>query len=249
MGGFAALASGIAVPLAHTLPGGWRSSLASWALLAGIALVFWLPQARAGANRAAVSQPIPSMGPPWRSRLAWQITGFMGLQSTLFYIAVSWFPAVLRDSGYSPAAGGWLLTLFQGAAVFAGLAVPPLVRRFKDQRRLAFAVASLSTIGTLGILFAPRAAVVWMVLLGCGAGPSLILALSFMGLRAKTQEMAAALSLMSQSIGYLIAACGPILFGVIHDHTGDWTMALLATAAVTVLQALCGFGAGRANKL
>jgi CP family cyanate transporter-like MFS transporter len=245
MGGFAALASGIAVPLAHTLPGGWRSSLASWALLAAIALVFWVPQARSDGSRADASQAAPSLGPPWRSRLAWQITGFMGLQSTFFYIAVSWFPAVLRESGYSPVAGGWLLTLFQGAALFAGLAVPPLVRRFKDQRALAFGVATLSTIGTLGILLAPRAAIVWMILLGCGAGPSLILALSFMGLRAKTQQMAASLSLMSQSIGYLIAACGPILFGVIHDYTGNWTVALLATAGVTVLQALCGIGAGR----
>jgi len=246
MGGFAALASGIAVPLAHALPGGWRSSLASWALLAAIALVFWLPHARAGAIQAKVPQAAaPAPHPPWRNRIAWQITGFMGFQSTLFYIAVTWFPAVLRDSGFSPAAGGWLLTLFQAAALLAGLAVPPLIRRFKDQRGLALGCASLSTMATLGILLVPRGAIAWMILLGCGAGPSLILALSFMGLRAKTQEMAASLSLMSQSIGYFIAACGPILVGLVHDYTGNWTAALLGTAAVTMLQALCGIGAGR----
>jgi CP family cyanate transporter-like MFS transporter len=245
MGGFAALASGIAVPLAHALPGGWRSSLASWALLAAIALVFWLPQTRTDASTARVPQSAVSPHPPWRNRIAWAITGFMGLQSTLFYVAVSWFPAVLRDSGYSPTAAGYLLTLFQVAALFAGLAVPSLIRRFKDQRGLAFGVASLSTVATLGILVAPAGAAAWMILLGCGAGPSLILALSFMGLRAGNQQMAASLSLMAQSVGYLVAACGPILFGVIHDHTGTWAVALLATAAVTVVQALCGIGAGR----
>jgi CP family cyanate transporter-like MFS transporter len=245
MGGVAALASGIAVPLAHALPGGWRSSLASWALLAAVALVFWLPQTRARASKADAPQPTAAPQPPWRNWIAWQITGFMGFQSTLFYIAVSWFPAVLRDDGYSPEAAGYLLTLFQVAALFAGLAVPPLIRRFKDQRRLAFCVASFSTLGTLGTLLAPRGAIAWMILLGCGSGPSLILALSFMGLRASTRQMAASLSLMAQSVGYLIAACGPILFGLIHDFTGTWAVALLATAAVTVLQAWCGIGAGR----
>jgi MFS transporter, CP family, cyanate transporter len=245
MGVFAALASGIAVPMAHALPGGWHSSLASWAVLAVIALIVWLPQARDGASKTDAAQAPAAPRIPWRNPIAWQITGFMGFQSTLFYVAVSWFPAVLRESGYSPGAGGWLLTLFQVAALLAGLAVPPLIRRFKDQRRLAFCVASLSTVATLGILIAPRGAIAWMILLGCGAGPSLILALSFMGLRASTQQMAASLSLMSQSIGYLVAACGPILFGLIHDYTGNWTVALLATAAVTVLQALCGIGAGR----
>jgi CP family cyanate transporter-like MFS transporter len=246
MGGFAALASGVAVPLANWLPGGWRSSLASWALLAAIGLLFWLPQVRnpakppRDAQSAATSHPLP-----WRNRIAWQITGFMGLQSTFFYIAISWFPAVLRESGYSPAAGGWLLTLFQAAALLAGLTVPFLIRRFRDQRALAFCMASLLTLGTLGILFAPAAAALWMIVLGCGAGPSLILALSFMGLRAANQQMAAALSLMSQSIGYLVAACGPILFGLIHDYTGTWTAPLLVTAGLTIVQGLCGVGAGR----
>jgi MFS transporter, CP family, cyanate transporter len=248
MGGFAALASGVAVPLAHSLPGGWRSSLASWALLAVIALIVWLPQVRAERNKTQAPKDA-APHPPWRTPLAWQITGYMGLQSTLFYIAVSWFPTILRENGFSPVAAGWMLTLFQVAALVAGLAIPRLIRQFKNQQGLAFGVAALSTVATLGLLIAPSAAAVWMILLGCGAGPSLILALSFMGLRASSQQTAAALSLMAQGIGYLIAAAGPILFGLVHDHTGGWTLALLGTAAVTVLQALCGIGAGRTVKV
>jgi CP family cyanate transporter-like MFS transporter len=256
MGGLAALASGIAVPLAHGLPGGWRASLASWALPAAIALILWLPHSRSrqrGADPAPESErqpePLPAQRTLWRAPVAWQITGFMGLQSTLFYVAISWFPVILREHGFSAVAAGWLLTLFQVAALPAGLVVAPLMRRFTDQRALAFGTAALSALAVVGILVAPAGAAAWMVLLGCGSGPSLILALSFMGLRAHTQQTAAGLSLMSQSIGYLIATLGPLGFGVLHDWTGGWTVGLLGTVAVAIIQGLCGLGAGRAVKL
>jgi MFS transporter, CP family, cyanate transporter len=162
---------------------------------------------------------------------------------------VSWFPAILRDHGFTPAAAGWLLTLYQVAALVAGLAIPALIRRFKDQRALAFCTAALSALGIVGILFAPTAASAWMVLLGCGSGPSLILALSFMGLRAQSHESATALSLMAQGIGYLVAAFGPVVFGLAHDYTGGWTIALLGLTGVALIQGACGLGAGRAIKV
>jgi MFS transporter, CP family, cyanate transporter len=248
MASIAALASGIAVPLARWLPGGWQSSLASWALLAMIGIVFWLPNARAPENtgHAPTSTTIQ---PPWRTFVAWQVTAFMGLQSTVFYVAISWFPAILRDHGFSASAAGWLLTLYQAAALLAGLAVPMLIRRFKDQRGLAFCTSILGGLSVLGILVAPEQAMFWMALLGAASGPSLILALTFMGLRARTPESAAALSLMAQGVGYLIAAFGPVVFGLIHDHTGGWTIGLAGVVAVTLVQGLCGLGAGRLVKV
>ena len=247
MGSVAALASGIAVPLARWLPGGWQSSLASWALLALVSIVFWLPNARAPAPKVEATSS--ASHPPWRTFVAWQVTAFMGLQSTVFYVAISWFPAILRGHGFSASAAGWLLTLYQVAALLAGLAVPMLIRRFKDQRGLAFCASVLGGLSVLGILIAPDHAVFWMTLLGCASGPSLILALSFMGLRARTQQSAAALSLMAQGVGYLIAAFGPVVFGLLHDHTGGWTIGLVAVIAVTVMQGLCGLGAGRLLKV
>jgi CP family cyanate transporter-like MFS transporter len=248
MGCVAALASGIAVPLARSLPGGWQASLASWALPAIIAIVFWLPNARAPKKKveAATSAHIH---PPWRTSVAWQITGFMGLQSSVFYVVINWFPAILRDHGFSASAAGWLLTIYQVAALLAGLAVPSLMRRFKDQRGLAFCTSALAALSILGILIAPRHAVFWMTLLGCASGPSLILALSFMGLRARTQQSAAALSLMAQGVGYLFAATGPVVFGLLHDYSGGWTIGLMCVIAITVGQGLSGLGAGRLVKV
>ena len=84
---------------------------------------------------------------------------------------------------------------------------------------------------------------------GCGSGPALILALSFMGLRARTHESAGSLSLLAQGVGYAVAGLGPVVFGMVHDHTGGWTLALLGTAAVALGMGLSGFGAGKAVKV
>jgi len=248
MGGMAALASGVAVPLADVLPGGWRASMASWAALALLAVVIWAPHVRAKecAPPMAVEEGRASI---WRSPTAWLVTGYMGFQSTLFYVSVSWFPALLQDAGYTATAAGWLLTLFQIAAILAGLGVPLLMRRFADQRALSFAAGIVSALACVGLLAVPTAAATWMVLLGLGAGPGLIFALSFMGLRAGSPRASAALSLMSQGLGYAVAAVGPVVFGGIHDVAGGWSAALAFAAAVGVCQALCGLGAGRAVRI
>jgi CP family cyanate transporter-like MFS transporter len=255
MGSMAALASGVTIPLAEWLPGGWRTSLASWALLAALAWVVWWPHARRAAP--AVPDPRPAASgphaagpaPAWRTAVAWQVTGFMGLQSTVFYVAVTWFPVILLEAGFTPAAAGWLLTVYQVAALLAGIAVPVLIRRFRDQRGIAVGMASLMAVAILGVLWAPEWSVLWVIVLGCGSGPALILALSFMGLRARTHESAAMLSLMANGVGYFIASLGPVIFGLTHDLTGGWTAALLGLVALAACLGLFGLGAGRNVKV
>lgn len=243
MGGFAALGSGLSAPLARLLPGDWRTSLASWSLLAVVAALLWLPTL-ADARAAAPTDEAPRI--PWNSALAWQVTGFMGFQSTVFYVTVSWYPTMLRESGMPVETTGWLLTWYQAAALVAGLVVPALIRRLTDQRWLAAAAGVVSGIGTLGVLLAPRAALGWMLVLGIGSGPALIMALSFMGLRAAGPRAAASLSLMAQSLGYLMAALGPLVFGLVHDLSGGWTWPMLLVVGCTFGMVACGLGAGRA---
>lgn len=244
MAGFAGIASGVAVPLERLLPGGWQGSLASWSLLCVLALAFWLPHVRSTLLPSAAATTV-ARAPPWRETLGWQVTAFMGLQATSFYTTITWYPAILAEAGHSRETAGVMLTLFQFVGLIAGLGIPVLIRRFSDQRGLAVAASLFVTVGNLGMLFVPQAGWLWMVVLGIGSGPCLILALSFMGLRARDAATAAALSLMAQSMGYLIAAFGPVAFGFVHDATGGWSAALCGLAALGVVQALSGLGAGR----
>jgi MFS transporter, CP family, cyanate transporter len=245
MGFSAALGSALAAPLAGFLPGGWRASLVSWivpVLLAGVA---WFPHTRHDLHVTS-DQDTPHPPLPWRSALAWQIAGYMGMQSLVFYVTVAWYPVMLRDGGMAVEAAGWLLTLYQLTALGGGLLMPVLIRRSTHQRGLAAATGLLSAVGTLGMLLAPQFGVVWMPLLGIGTGPALILALSFMGLRALNPRSAASLSLMGQSLGYLLAASGPVTFGFLHDLTGGWHWPMLFLAGTGAAMLVCGLGAGRA---
>jgi MFS transporter, CP family, cyanate transporter len=241
----AAIGSGVSVPLARLLPGGWKSALAFWALPAALAVFPLALRLRTSADAQSANKVYAAPVPIWRSLLAWQVTVFMGLQSFSYYIVVSWFPSVLQDIGYTPSAAGWIVTLFQIVALIATLAMPSLIRRGNDQRLLAVATPLLIVAAIFGQIAAPGAALWWIVLMGLGNGPTMILALSFFGLRTGDHRQAAALSLMAQSIGFFIAAFGPLVFGLLHDMSHGWTVPLIALAISLVVQSVAGFGAGR----
>jgi len=245
MGLSATIGSALAAPLASALPGGWRASLLSWAVPVVIAILLWIPYAKSDeASMPTSAEPTPPL--PWKSPLAWQITGYMGLQSLVFYVTVAWYPTMLHEQGMSAATTGWMLTIYQAAALISGLAVPRLIHRSSDQRVLAAGIGLLNAVGSLGMWLWPPGIALWMVVLGVGSGPALILALSFMGLRAATPRSVAALSLMGQALGYLVAAVGPVVFGFLHDLTGGWQASMAFLVAAGLLLAACGYGAGRA---
>ncbi|MET3924260.1 MFS transporter [Devosia sp. 2618] len=245
LGVTAGIASGLAIPLAGFLPGGWRSALAIWAIPALIAAIAWMPRAfRAVPNHHHAAHAAPVV--LWRSSVAWAVTGFMGLQSLLFYVIISWFPTILQGQGFTPAASGWMLTAYQLVALAVSAAVPVIIGRLRNQSLFA-ALASLAiAVGMLGYLAVPSAIYLWMVLLGLGGGCCLTLALSFIGLRAADHHEAAVLSIMAQSLGYILAATGPFSFGLLHDLSGSWTPSLALLAALAIVQAAVGYYAGRA---
>jgi CP family cyanate transporter-like MFS transporter len=100
-------------------------------------------------------------------------------------------------------------------------------------------------IGYLGLLLMPDLAVLWVLTTGVGAGALFFLALAFFSLRAADPRSSAALSGMGQSIGYLVAAVGPTLFGALHDATGGWRVPLGVLVGVAAAHTLIGLRAGR----
>jgi len=249
-----AIASGVAVPIANAVPGGWRTALGCLAGFALIAAAVWLPRSRSSAGgttpgRDARYPPlaVDSARTPWRSALAWQVTAYMGLQSLAFYIVLSWLPSILQDHGASEELAGWLLFVLQALGVSTTAAVPVLARRMRDQRALAAGGSLVSLTGYLGMLFAPEMAPLWVVVLGLASGTCFVLALSFFSLRASGPQGAAALSGMAQAVGYLLATLGPVSFGALHDLTGGWTVPLTVLCFAAAAQAVAGLGAGRAQ--
>jgi CP family cyanate transporter-like MFS transporter len=252
--GFAAVAAGIAVPVGGATGMDWRLPLGMWAGLALVALGVLLPQLRRGAAPADGTAPAPNQAPAagptaprplWRSALAWQVTAFMGLQSTNFYILVTWLATIETDAGISETAAGTHQFLLNGFGILGSIVCSALIARLRDQRFLGMAVGVTLMIATLGILFAPGVTVIWSIFAGIGGGAGIVLALSLFGLRTSDHTRAASLSGMAQSVGYLLAAAGPVAVGALHDAMDSWTSALIVLLVIEVLLVLSGYLAGR----
>ncbi|MDH2293680.1 MFS transporter [Cobetia sp. 1AS1] len=255
MGIMAAIASALMVPLAQGSSAGWQYAMLIVVVLPLVTMGVWWPQlsrrslpAAAKVAEKGAARPVRQAA-VWHSPLAWQVTLFMGINSLLFYTVNSWLPSMLADNGFSAEKAGSLHGLLQLASAFPGLILVPLMPRLKDQRLIAFATPCMSLVGFIGLWLMPEWALVWVLLLGAGSGASFILALSFMGLRARDAMQSASLSSMAQTLGYLLAAMGPPLIGALYDMQGNWQLALMVCAVLSVLMAGVGWLAGRDRQL
>src|SRR5215813_1727421 len=232
----AILGSLLAVPVYESSGGSARLTLGLWALPALAAALAWLPQWRfrtipadPGAGRPGGGRLVKVS----RHLLAWQVMGFMGLQSLIYYSALSWLPILLRDRGAGAEHAGSLLAL-----------------RARDQRWLIAATVAVSAAGLAGVWFAPLSeAAAWTLVFGLGQGASLGLAIYFTAPRAPDPVTSASLSAFTQGAGYLVAAAGPLVVGFLHAVTGTWTVPVLVLLVVVVFQGIVGWQAGRARTL
>jgi len=243
---FGALASGVSVPITEIAPGGWRTALGIWLVPTLIAIAVWSVQlGRTAPQVSTQATAVKTRTNVWRSPLAWQVTAFMGLQSLSFYVMLAWLPTILQQRGFSADYAGWLLFMMQSISSLSGMAVPLLMHRGASQQRMAMAFTLACFVGYIGLTVAPQFAIFWVLVLAPGTGGTFVLALSFIALRAGGIREAVALSGMAQGVGYFVAACGPVVFGFLHDLTGMWTSGMLAVLATTALQVFFGYGAGR----
>ncbi|MBA6059340.1 CynX/NimT family MFS transporter [Pseudomonas juntendi] len=240
----AAMAAGATVPLAGHFGGSWALGLGFWVLPALLAMLVWLPQARQGHGLHKVAYRVRGL---WRDPLAWQVTLYMGLQSSLAYIVFGWLPSILIGRGLSPTQAGLVLSGSVIVQLLSSLSAPWLATRGKDQR-LAIVVVMLTTLaGLFGCLYAPLSGLWgWAVVLGLGQGGTFALALTLIVLRSKDAHVAANLSSMAQGVGYTLASMGPFAVGLVHDLTGGWAAVGWIFAVLGVGAIVFGLGAGRA---
>lgn len=242
----ATLASGISVPLSENLGLGWRWSLGSWGFLALIALIFWMPQMRTNLPVTLRKGFRESLRQLSSFRLAWFVSIFMGVQSLSFYTLITWLPEILTERGLSASEAGWLLALMQGVGIIGTLILPSWASKLKNQRIPIFILVLLEFIALIGLSFPTLTLVgVWVSLMGFALGGSFGLALLLIVLRSKDSTTANELSGMSQSVGYTLAATGPVIFGAIFDIFESWLLPIGFLFVIAILKLWSGFIAGK----
>ncbi|MER7152571.1 MFS transporter [Streptomyces lydicus] len=246
--GGAALAAGVTVPVQQATGLSWQATLACWGGLAVLALLFWLPRTgrRTRVARVAAQEAAHPVRGLWRDPLAWQVTGYMGLQSLSYYAAAAWLPTMLTDAGMSAGDAGWMLSFSSLLGIAGSFLAPVVVGRRLPAGVLAAFGALLCAAAFTGVLLAPaEGAYLWMVLLGLGQGAAISLALLFIVQRAPDARHTAQLSSTAQCFGYVLAATGPAVLGAVHDASGSWTVPLAVLLALLLPQVAAGWGAAR----
>ena len=248
----ATVAAAASVPLEEALGGGWEASLGFWSLLAGVAALAWLPQvliAKGRTGHAVRAVPTAGATPPvsvWRSPLAWQVTLFMGGQSLWSYVLIAWMPTIFTDHGMSRSTAGMIFAFNTLTQIVGAFVVPLLAGRMRSQRPLIVLVTTLVAAGYAGLLIAPaEGAWLWAALLGVGQGGALGLALTLIVLRSGDAVTASRLSGMAQTVGYLLAAAGPLVAGALHQATGSWTLPISLVLCVCAASLAVGLLAAR----
>ncbi|MFD5339654.1 CynX/NimT family MFS transporter [Streptomyces hawaiiensis] len=261
-----ALAAAVTVPLTDALGGSWQTGLALWAGLAVAAVVPWLPFVRGratppGAGEKATEVATPTQGPApasteharveaprlrmSRSRTAWALAVFFGLQATAAYITMGWMAQIFRDAGVPAGTAGLLLAVTMVMGVPLAFVIPRLATRLPHQGPIVLALGVCGLAGYAGLYLAPAAgAWAWAVLLGV-ANCAFPLALTMVGMRARTGPGVAQLSAFAQSTGYLISIPGPLLVGILYQHSGGWGLPIALMSALMIPQMVVGFLAGR----
>jgi MFS transporter, CP family, cyanate transporter len=253
----AILSSLLSVPLYRSSGGSVRLALGVWAGPAALAVLLWLPQLRyrpAGMAPAAGGEPDRPADRPvaragvkvYKYALTWEVTAFMGLQSLLYYAALSWLPTIFQDRGTSAVTAGNLLALMGVGNLATSLVVPVLAHRRPGQRALVVPSLIGTAAGLAGCLWAPLGmAPFWVLVLGVSQGACLGLAIFFMMARAPDAGAAASLSAFSQSVGYLVASVGPLMVGLLHSVTGSWNIPVALLLVLCAAELATGILAGR----
>jgi MFS transporter, CP family, cyanate transporter len=250
----AILSALLSVPLYRHSGGSMRLALGVWAAPAALAVLLWLPQlgyraaGRGPAADGAGSGPAVARAgvKVYRYVLTWEVTAFMGLQSLLYYAALSWLPTIFQDRGTSAVTAGNLLALMGVGNLATSLVVPVLAHRSQGQRALVVPSLIGTAAGLAGCLWGPLGtAPFWVLVLGVSQGSCLGLAIFFMMARAPDAGAAASLSAFSQSVGYLVASAGPLMVGLLHSATGSWNIPVALLLVLSAAELATGVLAGR----
>lgn len=269
--------AGLTASAAADALGGWQPALAFWAIPALLAAFLWLLRTKLTTNADSIrtdekrgvtethlEQQLESTEDPrsisenaqakspLRALLkrpsTWLVTLFMGLQSAAFYTFCNWLPSIAGAAGFSSGEAGVHLFIFQALGIVSGLLIPRFMYLRGNQVCAGLLASAPLLIASLGWLLNPHLSLLWSIFGGMGQGASLVVALTLISLRGRTHAETVALSGFAQSLGYLLAACGPFAFGALTETTQGFEAPLVFMAALATAQCALSFFAGRIPK-
>ncbi|WP_228438723.1 CynX/NimT family MFS transporter [Chryseobacterium pennae] len=244
----AALASGFSVRIGEWTGFGWRGSLGIWLVIAALGFLVLILEMIF--NKKNPNQPKTALGTSdfnmFKSSQAWNISIFMGLQSLFYYCMVAWLPSFLTDYNMPGESSGWVLFVIQITMIPITFCCPIIASKMKNQRIMILFICALMFASTMMFVFLKSQWIyVNAVIIGISNGLSFSLSILFFSTRTKSSINAVKISGMAQSVGYLIAAFGPPVFGKLHDWDISWNTSFYFLSAAVLIMLFFGLKAAR----
>lgn len=253
-----AAGAGVAAPI--TMATNWRVFILILTVVLVIALMIWLPNDYFVVKQQTLtSEPIHvdtkyEKFSVWRNKYAWLLLFFAGMQSAMFYTLMAWGPTMAVQTGISTAVAG----IFAGINALIGLPfaliVPTIVSRLTGKQRQIW-VGITSLVGILGyllLLYPVGDFGYWLavnLMIGASAAVLFPYLMTTLSLKTSSAKETAALSGMTQSGGYLLAALGPALFGYAYSWFNSWLPQLVVMLILFILMAIAIITVEKQNKI
>ncbi len=242
----AAFASGYSIKIGEWTGYGWKGSLGIWLILGLLALLV-IGLELLFTKTKDLSGELPAQHSNlnlFRSSQAWNISIFMGIQSLVYYSLISWLPAVLTDYGMVGNQPGWVLFVIQFAMIPITFVGPIIAHKMSNQKSMIVFLSVVMLLSVLMFTFLQDKYIyVSAVLLGLSNGLSFSLSILFFSMRTRSSSVAIKVSGLAQSVGYLVAAFGPPIFGKLHDWDPSWRMSFYFLAICIVIMFFFGLRA------
>lgn len=250
MGVFASISVAVAVPLAGATSWGWRLAMIPWMVIGLISSAWWLLKITRRSEAAAVQLSTSFHSQLLRSSGAWSIALFFGLQSMIFYGTATWFPTILVSKGFTLSDAGFAVSITGLIGSLIGVAAPHYSSKLRDLRLLLAGVSAVIALCFIAIIFDHGwHLIIWLLILNIGLSITFPLSLLLTVTRSTEAGETRSLSIMAQSIGYLMAAFAPGIVGAIFDITSNWGTALIAPIVLSIALAGVGYFAGKPDKI
>ncbi len=244
----AALASGLSIKIGQLTTYGWKGSIGIWGILSMVAALVWLIELVFRRKNTVGSTHVNATTQHsfLRSKQAWNISLFMGLQSLIYYCVIAWLPTALISVGFPKEETGWVLSISQLAMIPVTFIAPIIAMKLPNQRPLVALSGLCFMIGIL-LLLLFKADYVYLasVLIGIGAGLAFSLCILFFSIRTESPLHAVKISGMSQSIGYGLAGFGPGIFGKLYEYSDHWDYSYYFLLLSTILLIYFGMNAAK----
>jgi MFS transporter, CP family, cyanate transporter len=230
------ISAAVAGPVATQTSGGWRLAAGLWAGLGIFAMGSWLfVSAAEGRRRPALTDAPPAHRLPLGNRTAWLIAIYFAGINFLFYALLSWTVPMYREAGLSPAVAGLALATFIGVFMCASF-IFGWLSRSHDRRGWLALCAALGAVGLAAIALAPTTYP--FIAVGCcaiGLGGAFTLSMTLPLDNTADMHEANAWNAFVLTVGYLVAAAGPLLVGYLRDVKGGFGLPFMILVGVAII--------------